>query len=472
MTNEVFARTWGERAGPAPAEDYWPAVIGAREGARTPSCCSSPRRTGTWSGRCSSRASTTATTSASTTASCTSAPRRCAAISRPTPAYQERLIRFIENHDEPRAAADVRRPAQARAAAVVDRPRCRARGSTTTASSRAGATHIPVFLGRGPDEPADAELRAFYERLLRAVADSGLRDGDWRLCDVRRAGPTTTRTAGSSRGAGRTAAARASRGRQPLRRARAGARAPAVGRPRRPRRWSWPTGSTGSASSAPATSSRPRASTSALDPVGVALPRRSRRLTALPRGARAAGRADRRPGRPRRGPIRPCSGDPVGAGAARWRARCPRRGHPGVDDAAQHRERQQRPATTGPRGRGPASPTADRAPRGRRARRRCRGGRGARHGAARGQVRRVGGAGRENEREEVRLLARHAEHAPQGQVPEVVDHVEGEARVGEDEPSRAEPAGGGPTTARRGPCGGIHDRTVGRLGADHIARYG
>ena len=43
-------------------------------------------------------------------------------------------------------------------------------------------TRIPVFLGRGPDEPADADLRAFYGRLLRAVADSGLRDGDWQLC--------------------------------------------------------------------------------------------------------------------------------------------------------------------------------------------------------------------------------------------------------------------------------------------------
>ena len=28
MTNEVFGRTWGERAGPAPAEEYWPARIG------------------------------------------------------------------------------------------------------------------------------------------------------------------------------------------------------------------------------------------------------------------------------------------------------------------------------------------------------------------------------------------------------------------------------------------------------------
>ena len=33
--------------------------------------------------------------------------------------YQERLVRFIENHDEPRAAATFA-PGQARAAAVVD----------------------------------------------------------------------------------------------------------------------------------------------------------------------------------------------------------------------------------------------------------------------------------------------------------------------------------------------------------------
>jgi hypothetical protein len=97
------------------------------------------------------------------------------------PAYQERLLRFIENHDEPRAAATFG-PGQERAAAVV-------------VSTLEGArlyhdgqldgyrTHIPVFLDRGPDEPVDADLRAFYERLLRAVADSDLRDSDWQLCE-------------------------------------------------------------------------------------------------------------------------------------------------------------------------------------------------------------------------------------------------------------------------------------------------
>ena len=46
-----------------------------------------------------------------------------------------------------------------------------------------GRAHIPVFLGRGPDEPVDADLRSFYERLLRATADAELREGDWLLCE-------------------------------------------------------------------------------------------------------------------------------------------------------------------------------------------------------------------------------------------------------------------------------------------------
>jgi hypothetical protein len=96
--------------------------------------------------------------------------------------YQERLIRFIENHDEPRAAATFPR-AKARAAAVV---------MSTLQGARlyhdgqldGDHVHIPVFLGRGPDETPDQDLRTFYERLIRAVADSGLRHGDWRLCDL------------------------------------------------------------------------------------------------------------------------------------------------------------------------------------------------------------------------------------------------------------------------------------------------
>jgi hypothetical protein len=97
-------------------------------------------------------------------------------------AYQERLIRFIENHDEPRAAATFE-PAKARAAAVV---MSTLQGACLYHDGQLEGrrTRIPVFLGRGPDEPADGDLRAFYDRLLRAIADAQLRDGDWRLCET------------------------------------------------------------------------------------------------------------------------------------------------------------------------------------------------------------------------------------------------------------------------------------------------
>ena len=95
--------------------------------------------------------------------------------------FQRRLVRFIENHDEPRAAATFS-PLQARAAAV-------------TVMTLPGAklihdgqldglkTRLPVFLSRRPDEPAQPGLRDFYLKLLKAVDREVFRNGSWRLCE-------------------------------------------------------------------------------------------------------------------------------------------------------------------------------------------------------------------------------------------------------------------------------------------------
>ena len=89
------------------------------------------------------------------------------------PVYQEHLIRFIENHDEPRAAATFD-PPKARAAAVaISTPGGRAAYPRRPARRTGRAS---VFT-RGPDEHADSELHAFYARLLCAVGESGLRAG-------------------------------------------------------------------------------------------------------------------------------------------------------------------------------------------------------------------------------------------------------------------------------------------------------
>ena len=97
-------------------------------------------------------------------------------------AYQERLIRFIENHDEPRAAATFGPGAGARRRRRdVDAP---------------GRAPLPRRPARRPPDPhpgvprpragraARRRSAAFYERLLRAVAESDLRHGDWRLCEA------------------------------------------------------------------------------------------------------------------------------------------------------------------------------------------------------------------------------------------------------------------------------------------------
>jgi hypothetical protein len=180
MTNEVFARTWGALAGPAPETEYWPALIGRAKDANADLLFIAEaywdmewtlQQQGfdlCYDKRLYDRL---AHDPAEAVRAHLQADR----------AYQERLIRFIENHDEPRAAATFG-PEQGRAAAVA---------MSTLEGARlyhdgqldGRRTRIPVFLGRGPDEPADRALRAFYERLLRAVAESGLRQGAWCLCD-------------------------------------------------------------------------------------------------------------------------------------------------------------------------------------------------------------------------------------------------------------------------------------------------
>ena len=94
--------------------------------------------------------------------------------------YQRKLVRFIENHDEPRAAATFP-PGKAQAAAVTTLSQTGARlVHEGQLDGRTGCT-LPVFLARRPDEAPDAELRAFYERLLAALGDGVFRDGEWQL---------------------------------------------------------------------------------------------------------------------------------------------------------------------------------------------------------------------------------------------------------------------------------------------------
>jgi hypothetical protein len=177
LRNQVFARTWGERVGPPPDPEYWTEVIGAVRAVHPDFLFAAEAY---WDmewdlqqlgfDHCYDK-------------------RLYDRLAHEGPAsvrdhvgagldYQTRLVRFIENHDEPRAAATFTPPAE-RAAAV-------------TVATLPGATlwhegefegwtvRLPVFLGRRPGEPTDEDLRAFHLRLVAAAAR--VRQGQWQRC--------------------------------------------------------------------------------------------------------------------------------------------------------------------------------------------------------------------------------------------------------------------------------------------------
>ena len=95
--------------------------------------------------------------------------------------YQERSVRFIENHDEDRAATAFS-PDQHRAAAVLTYlcPGLRFfhRGQPSGRQKK-----TPVHLCRGPEEPVNTAIKAFYQRLFACLRLPVFRDGEWRLLD-------------------------------------------------------------------------------------------------------------------------------------------------------------------------------------------------------------------------------------------------------------------------------------------------
>jgi glycosidase len=96
--------------------------------------------------------------------------------------YQNRLIRFIENHDEPRASTVFKERGSVAAILALTLPGAKLVHEGQTKGYR---IRTPVQLGRRPTEPVDPAVAAFYERLLNAASRVCNRYDDWRLCNVK-----------------------------------------------------------------------------------------------------------------------------------------------------------------------------------------------------------------------------------------------------------------------------------------------
>jgi hypothetical protein len=101
------------------------------------------------------------------------------------PGYQERSVRFLENHDEPRAAA-VFPPEVHRAAAAIAFlvPGMRFFYDGQFEGRKA---HPSMHVGRRPPEEPDAATQNFYGRLMPCLKRPEVHDGAWHLWQCRAA---------------------------------------------------------------------------------------------------------------------------------------------------------------------------------------------------------------------------------------------------------------------------------------------
>lgn len=97
--------------------------------------------------------------------------------------YQDKLTRFLENHDEPRAAS-IFSNQQREAAAIITylAPGLRFlhQGQFEGRKKR-----ISPHLVRSPNEPVDPTLQAFYEKLMAVLRMPVMREGNWELLECK-----------------------------------------------------------------------------------------------------------------------------------------------------------------------------------------------------------------------------------------------------------------------------------------------
>jgi glycosidase len=180
LMNAIFAKTWGPRAGPEPGQEFWPEIIGAvRKDHPSFLFLAEVYWDLEWQlqqqgfdfcydKRLYDRLEQ---------GNAESVRQHLHAGKE----YQDRLIRFIENHDERRAAAAFPpKKLQAAAVAAATLPGARLFHEGQFEGRR---IRLPVFLGRRPAETVDADLRTFYRTLLNILKSECLRNGRWRLCE-------------------------------------------------------------------------------------------------------------------------------------------------------------------------------------------------------------------------------------------------------------------------------------------------
>jgi glycosidase len=180
IMNDIFSKNWGEKAGEIPAQDFWSFIIPAIK-----------KQYPDFNFIAESYWDTEQALIEQGFDFCydkryydslkDGAVRALQHITETNP-YQEKLLRFLENHDEPRAAGLFQ----------VDRHKALALASLTLPGAKllhdgqlSGRTvKVPVFLSRRLEEQENPGITRFYLQLMKMLKFDAVRKGKWSACKL------------------------------------------------------------------------------------------------------------------------------------------------------------------------------------------------------------------------------------------------------------------------------------------------
>lgn len=182
MMSDIFGSTWGQRAGEVPAQEYWPLVIGAVRSVHPHFAFIAEAY---WDLEAALQEQGFDYCYGKGLYDRFVEGGDAAAIRTQLdaePDHLGRLVRFLENHDEPRAASVF----------TFEKHRIAAITSLTQPGARlihdgqfeGRRVHLPVQLGRSPIEDVDNNLLDFYGRLMNILRSNAFRTGSWAMAEI------------------------------------------------------------------------------------------------------------------------------------------------------------------------------------------------------------------------------------------------------------------------------------------------
>jgi hypothetical protein len=182
VTNDIFKRTWNEHAGDVPQTEYWETLIPAVH-EKYPAFLFIAEVYWDMEAELQQQGFDYCYDKRLYDHILNRDPRGINAHLKADIAYQDRLIRFIENHDEARAneaLGDLRSRAAALLIATLPGAKLWHEGQFEGFQVK-----LPVQLGRRPAESGPSrDMEKFYRFLIKEMKKRTYRDGEWRQRDV------------------------------------------------------------------------------------------------------------------------------------------------------------------------------------------------------------------------------------------------------------------------------------------------